>query len=192
VTVVSRLDATPWSVLGIDMPIGLPEDGARACDVEARRFISPRGSCVFPAPPRVCLGARGHAVATLAAVRRTGTGISRQAFHLLPKIAEVDALVRAAAPGTIVEVHPECSFTMLHGGVPLPPKRTAAGALGRRALLEPIFGPLPARPPRGAALDDVLDAYAVLWTVERVAAGTARTFGDGAVDACGITMQIVT
>src|SRR5687767_14943843 len=38
------------AALGVDIPIGLGEGEPRQCDLAARKAISPRGSCVFPAP----------------------------------------------------------------------------------------------------------------------------------------------
>ena len=52
-----------------------------------------------------------------------------------------------------------------------------------------MFGPV--APLRGARFDDVLDAYAVLWTTERFARGEHVSFGDGARDERGILMRIV-
>ncbi|HEV2634671.1 MAG TPA: DUF429 domain-containing protein [Actinocrinis sp.] len=45
-------ERTPLSVVAIDMPIGLPDDGTRQADALARRFIRPRGSSVFDTPVR--------------------------------------------------------------------------------------------------------------------------------------------
>jgi predicted RNase H-like nuclease len=39
-------------VVAIDMPIGLSDDGPRACDVAARTLVGRAGSTVFPAPGR--------------------------------------------------------------------------------------------------------------------------------------------
>jgi hypothetical protein len=46
------------AVVAIDVPIGLAERGARACDVHARRFIRNRGAACSPAPLRVHPSAR--------------------------------------------------------------------------------------------------------------------------------------
>lgn len=35
--------------IGVDMPIGLLEDGARQCDLEARKLLGPKRSSVFTA-----------------------------------------------------------------------------------------------------------------------------------------------
>ena len=38
--------------LAIDIPIGIPEAGARPADREARALLGPRRNSVFPAPVR--------------------------------------------------------------------------------------------------------------------------------------------
>src|SRR5262245_48882967 len=50
-------------LIAIDIPIGLPLSGARACDVVARRLLGPRRSSVFPAPVRAALRAGTYAEA---------------------------------------------------------------------------------------------------------------------------------
>lgn len=44
------------AAVGVDMPIGLAEEGPRACDGLARARLGPRRSSVFPAPSRRLLG----------------------------------------------------------------------------------------------------------------------------------------
>ena len=88
---------------------------------------------------------------------------------------EVVALA-AERPGLLFEVHPECSFRTMTGH-DLPPKRTAAGFDERRTLIESVFGPVDTKL-AGAARDDVLDAYAVLWSVERHQRGEHMVLGD--------------
>ncbi len=193
--VVTRLDLTDIDLLGVDMPIGLPIDARRACDVEARRALGLRGSSVFPTPPRACLGATTHPEAVRRARAAFGCGISVQAFHLLPKIAEVDALADPSQPDRIVEISPELAFASMQRlrtgeSTPLPRKVEPAGAAARRRLLEAEG--IDVRPvPRGARPDDVLDAYAVLWSADRFARGDAIVFGDGALDSRGLPMRIV-
>jgi predicted RNase H-like nuclease len=188
--------------VAIDMPIGLSSDGRRSCEQAARRFISPRGSTVFPTPIRACLDAVDYAQACAISRRTIGKAISKQAWHILPKIREVDsALARLRANGArgtldrVVESHPECSFAAMNGGGVLrDSKHTASGLAARTALIEREFGmTIPARLP-GARRDDILDAYAMLWTAERVAGdGHIALHGPGGpeTDDAGITMQIV-
>ncbi len=108
----------------------------------------------------------------------------------MAKVAEVDRLIDPEQPDRVVEVHPECAFKMLNDERNLPSKKTAEGQLIRRRLLADHFD-LPASAPPGAALDDVFDAYAVLWSVTRFARGAHRIFGDGERDSRGIEMRIV-
>ena len=78
----------------IDIPIGLPEDGLRPCDLEARKAIGPRASSVFPTPCRASLtGWREYRAACDLNEEACGKRLSRQAFAILPKIREVDQLV---------------------------------------------------------------------------------------------------
>ena len=172
------------------MPIGLPEHGPRTCDREARAFLGQRRSTVFATPARACVHAGDFATALRLSRAATGTGLSLQAFHLLPKIRELDAIVDATDPDRFVEIHPECAFVLLNDGAPLAPKRSAPGELRRCELLARQFGPLPDTP-RGARRDDVLDALAVLWSTHRFATGAHRTFGDGHLDGRGLPMRIV-
>ena len=98
-----------------------------------------------------------------------------------------------------VEVHPELSFLALAGASrALPPKRRTDGLRVRRELLAAVApdGELRlgawAAPRRDAALDDLLDAYAALWSARRHAAGGADVLGDGERDERGLLMQMVT
>ena len=179
-------------IVGVDMPIGLPEDGRRACDVAARRRrLGPRASSVFPAPVRAVLGATDHAEAVARSRAASGRGLSVQSWNLVGKIADVDAHV---GPGdAVLEVHPELSLATLAGRPLTTTKKTAEGIAERLALLAAPFPALAghvATRPSGCATDDVVDAYAVLWTVRRIAAGTAETLGGTERDERGLTMAI--
>jgi predicted RNase H-like nuclease len=189
-TVVTSLNFEQTSLAGIDMPIGLPASTPRACDTEARRFLGRRSSTVFSAPARSCLGATAHSDASERNRIALGQGLSIQSFHLLPKIAEIDALIDPADEHRIVEIHPECAFARMNHDTPLAPKRTVKGVDQRRALLRTAGFDLPGVP-RGAAVDDLLDAYAVLWSAERFDRGEHVTFTDGTRDARGLLMRIV-
>ncbi len=176
-------------VVGIDMPIGLPDHGVRQADVLARLEIGGRRSSVFMTPVRAALHADTHAHAVEINRRATGHGVSIQAFALKSRVLEVDAWVRQARR-RVVEVHPEVCFARLAGGRHLrSAKSTWAGAETRRQLLSAaginLTGDLGAA---GAAarVDDILDAAAVAWTARRVARGQAeslpdppQTFSDG-------------
>lgn len=187
--VMTELDLSRWVAVGIDIPIGLPFHLPRECDRAARRMLGRRGVCVFPTPARVCLSSVTYADAVAANRAALGVGISQQAFRLLPKIAQVDSMLSPLDERRVAEVHPECSFALL-AGAPLPPKRTVEGAQIRRALLTHEFGSLPPVP-RGAREDDLLDAYAALWSAERFQHGVHTTLGGEERDERGLVMRMV-
>jgi predicted RNase H-like nuclease len=76
-------------------------------------------------------------------------------------------------------------------------KKSKAGREDREALVESCYDRAyrlaQSRLPRGQYNnDDLLDAFAALWTAERVAAGLAVTLPtDPPLDACGLRMEIV-
>lgn len=177
-----------FDVVGVDMPIGLPSRWGRLADAQARRFLAPRSSTIFPTPPRDLVHHRDYATANRDSRARHGKGLTQQTFNLFPKIRELDELMTPSMAERVVEIHPECAFTRLVGR-PLPPKRTPDGRAERRRALEEVFGVL-ARPPRTAE-HDVLDAYAVLWSARRFAYGVAEVFGAGEHDERGLPMRIV-
>ena len=124
----------------------------------------------------------------------TGVGLSKQAWNLVPKITEVDRLLDPTRQGRIFEVHPEAAFAALRGGPMAHPKKTRAGRDERVAVLAPLIGnicALAAKPPSGAAADDVLDAAAVALTARAVLEGKARRLGERRHDAKGLVMEIV-
>ncbi len=174
------------------MPIGLPDEWGRAADAEARRSLGRgRASTVFPTPPRPLLHETDYTVVNAMSRRLFGKGLPKQSFHLLPRLRELDELARTQPEGRLLEIHPECSFQAL-AGAPLPSKHTPEGLRARRALLRPLFGELVEARPRGTEADDVLDAFAVLWSVERFCRGDHMEHGDGTRDACGLPMRIIT
>jgi predicted RNase H-like nuclease len=179
------------SIVGVDMPIGLSESGLRACDGRARAVLGRRGCTLFNAPTRILFDVSDFSVALALSRAATGRGLSIQSFNLLARIADLDrALMTFECP--IYEVHPEVSFTMM-AGEPLPSKKSAIGVEARRDALASRWldvDHLLATRPSGVAIDDVLDAAAVLWTTLRIGRGEAVIFGDGTRDAHGIEMAI--
>jgi predicted RNase H-like nuclease len=191
--VFERVRAGELVAVGLDMPIGLPDAGRRACDDLTRARLGPRRSSVFPTPPRPVFGSRDHAEALRRSRAIDGRGISIQAFNLLPKIAEVDAAIDPELTEAVVEAHPESAFAELAGAPLLSTKRTAEGRAERLALLAEPFpdsSALLSARARGAAADDVLDAAAAAWSARRWAAGTALVLGDGAHDGRGLPMRV--
>ena len=188
-------------IIALDIPIGLPEFGARGCDREARQLLGRgRASSVFPALIRPLLAATDHADACEKRLQVDGKRMSLQAWAIVPKIREIDSLLREDPElrTRVREVHPEVSFYFLAGGRPMRHgKKSRAGREERRVLLEPVFGhwlsaALEERRRMSAAEDDVLDAFVALWTAERIAHGQAQTIPAAPpVDACGLRMEIV-
>jgi predicted RNase H-like nuclease len=191
-------------VIGWDIPIGLAEDGAgRGCDRAARSVLrAPRASSVFTAPIRAALAAASRAEASEITARLCdGRRVAAQAFGIFAKVREVDALLEArpSLRGRIREVHPEICFWAWNGGVPMRHyKKTEAGERERRDLVEHHFGEGTLEAvrrelaPKRAPADDVLDAFAALWTAERIASGAARTLPEQPLrDTRGLRMEIV-
>ncbi len=185
------------SAVGVDMPIGLPGQNLRQSDIQARELLRPRRSSLFWTPPLCALNAADHAEANRLSKENTGRGLSIQAFHLLPKVREVRAVLTPEdlspqAQPQAAEVHPETSFAVLAGQPMSVSKRQPAGQAERMAALAPEFDNLGPAPPSlpGATLDDLLDAAAAAWTARRMAAGTAMTLGPEEIDATGYPMAI--
>lgn len=186
------------AAIGIDIPIGLSEDGRRVADLEARTLLGPRRSTVFPTPVRAVLDAVDYRDALVHSRAACGKGLSKQAWNLMPKIREADDLVRPEDEPLLFEVHPELAFSRLAGEVLLEPKKTPQGRARRLALLgaalhldDAAVRMLGAqRPGPGAAADDVTDAVAVALSARALNCGTGTILGDGAQDRLGRTMRI--
>lgn len=161
------------SVIGIDIPIGLPSTGVRRADAEARTRVGPRRSSVFDVPPRAVIETEPYEDANRLSKEKYGRGISRQSYALRDKIREVDPIARA--DNRIFEVHPEVTFATM-SDQPLSYKKTWAGVTQRRRRLQDAGIDLPAE--LGSVgvvpVDDILDAAAVAWTADRIAQGTAE------------------
>jgi predicted RNase H-like nuclease len=198
---VLALPERPQSI-AVDMPIGLldhAEPGGRECDRAARRVLGrPRSSSVFSPPVRGALREGDYA----SAQRRNqessshAIGLSRQAFGIAPKIRELDACMTPSRQRRVREAHPELAFAELFGSRgTLSGKRTPRGRKQRLRLLL-LAGFRDARSllterPRGAAIDDVLDACVLCWAAVRVRAGEARRLPHRPLrDARGLRMEI--
>ena len=194
----------PSAVICIDIPIGLSEDGRRACDREARRQLGPRASSVFPAPPRLALQDVPYPEINEESKRRYGRGVSKQAFYLLPKIREAQSLLcRPDASGSQwLETHPELCFCALNDGVPMPHnKKTEAGLSDRLRILASspmgadvvtLYEGFAAEIPRSRCQrDDIVDAL-VCGLVASLTKTQRRFVPDDApeFDALGTAMRI--
>jgi predicted RNase H-like nuclease len=167
----------PATVIAIDIPLGETDPCHRAADVAARAYNSPRTSTVFPAPPLESLTAATFEQALAIARDLCGKGISKQAWHLGPKV--LDARPHwCADPMRFREVHPECSFRAMGGRTLMSKKKQRPGLCERQALLRDAGIDLLVdthKPPATAAPDDVVDAAAAAWSAHRIATGQARS-----------------
>lgn len=179
------------TVVGIDMPIGLSDDGVRACDVAARRSLARAASSVFPAPVRPVLGASTYDEARSVSLAASGRSLSMQTFGLVPAVRSVDDALGDPPDPRVHEVHPELSFRALDGRV-ADRKASVAGLAQRIRALESVMGVLDALAgvPAWMPAVDALDACAAAWSAQRIADGRAESVGDERRDARGRPMRI--
>ena len=176
VTVGPSLDAllaADPAVVGIDMPLGLPETGWREADRAARGLLGPRRSSVFAIPPRAVWAEASYPAANLRCRELTGQGFSAQAWGLRVKLLEANRY-RETCGHPLYEVHPELAFSAMAGAPLAASKHTGLGRDERRRLLARAGLEIPAAFPAALA-GDVLDAAAVAWSARRIAAGQAVT-----------------
>ena len=179
------------AVVGVDMPIGLAEDGPRDCDVAARRRLGRAGSSVFPAPVRAVLAHDGYPAACTASREVSGRAISVQTWNLVPSIRSLDDALGSPPDPRVAEVHPELAFRELDERV-TEPKASARGVAQRIRALEPVMDVLDAlaEAPPGVPVADCLDACAAAWSAARVLSGAAKCVGNGDADRRGRPMRI--
>jgi predicted RNase H-like nuclease len=179
------------AVIGIDMPIGLSDDGARTCDVEARRRLPGAASSVFPAPVRPVLHTTTYDEARTTSLAASGRSLSVQSFALVPAIRSVDDGLGDPPDPRVHEVHPELSFRALDGRV-TDRKASGSGLAQRIRALEAVMDVLDALAQDRAGLPvvDALDACAAAWSAQRIADGRATFVGDHRPDARGRPMRI--
>jgi predicted RNase H-like nuclease len=174
-------------VVGIDIPIGLPDSTIRRADQLARNALPGKSSSIFSTLTRAAYLADTRLEADAVNRGLVGQGVGAQAFALRDKIVEVDAWMRTRPTVTVLEVHPELSFAAMTGAPIKASKKTDEGRAQRlAALADAGLGRPSVIEGQGYAADDVLDACAVAWTAARHAAGLARplpdppeTFSDG-------------
>ena len=176
---------SPPLIMLIDIPIGLPESDRRACDLETRKLLGPRGSSVFAVPCRKALKARTYRRACRINRQTAGVKLSLQTWNIFAKIKEVDQwLQNNRQVCTMVrESHPELCFWSLSGGHAMAhSKKTVQGFSERHTLLQkhytqtvPIVDQALGRYRRkDLARDDILDAL-VLAISARYSSGSPIT-----------------
>ena len=163
------------AAIAIDMPVGLV-DGPRDTDAATRALLPGRASSVFSTAPRAVVEGwvsgelTTHAAATALSVAVSGVGLSQQAWRLVPKMAEVEALAQQGV--VLTEVHPELAFAVVTGS-PLPRKRSWPGLMRRCEVLGALGVELPTRfdGDAAAAPDDVVDAAICAWVADGSVSG---------------------
>ncbi len=200
--------APQLEIIGVDMPIGLPETsriGGRTADIEARANLGARQSSVFAVPSRAAVMCTDYREACAAALATSDPPrkVSKQCFNLFPKIREIDALMAPLLQQRVFETHPELAFWALNGKQPLGEAKKVKsrphppGLELRRGLLAAagydqgflrdtscyrasVVGP-----------DDLLDAAVCAWSAARIARGKGCRFpSDPPLDAKGLRMEI--
>lgn len=196
------------AVIAIDIPIGLPERIAgpgRGCDIAVRKLLGKRRGSVFVVPARAAFAAPDYAGACAATLAASDPPrkISKQMFHLFPKIREVDAVITPALQARVFECHPEAAFHFMNGGEELQePKKlrgrpNTPGLEYRQRLLEAQgysrhFLCEATKHNFGAGADDVLDACACAWSAARIFKGEAIRFpAVPPLDQMGLRMEIL-
>ena len=188
----------------VDIPIGL-SDGKdeRLCDKEARRMLGrPRASSVFRTPARASLGANNYEDAKKINLKHAGKSLPIQTFAIMPKIKEVDSLLRTnrKARAMVREIHPEICFWALNGGKSMIfSKKKEEGRKERITVLNrfhPSCGEefqriLKAYPQKKVARDDILDAMAAAVTALANSKQIKLIPIDPCKDSCGLPMEMV-
>src|SRR5689334_1150579 len=95
--------------------------------MDARKFLSPHGSRVFPAPCRASLAGRDYADCCARNAAVSGKRLTKQTHAILAKIREVDAIITPELQERVREAHPEVSFKVLAGRALEHSKKRIAG-----------------------------------------------------------------
>ena len=177
----SLFESAAGAITAIDIPIGLPADKPRRCDIDARSLLGSRRSSVFPAPDRCAVEAASYDLACAASEEACGKKLSKQTYALLPRIRDLDCLLRQKSDmvTTLFEVHPEVCFYYWNNQRPMRySKHSGFGFMKRFQLVEQVFCSVAENirqfiQPKDAFDDDILDALAALCTAGRIRSGDA-------------------
>lgn len=202
------------AVIAVDVPIGLPDGagpGKRDAEYSVRPLLGKLKRSVFPIPSRGAVYAEigpfsdqasryaAHQRACLIAEATSNPRrrITIQAFGIFPKIREVDKILRDGQTlgSRVFETHPEMAFREMNGQQPLSDSKKGQIGLRLRKRLLVRAGLsnslVEFAPPKGAALDDLIDALACAIVSRRIHAGIAKSFPTSRqTDAYGLPMAI--
>lgn len=207
-SVVGWRDGDEDPVVAIDVPIGLPDEvGLRPCDQEARQRLGRRWMCVFESPDRELFGRDFASARAIVHARRQAEPakkfhvLTQQGIEIMGKVAEVDRVASSVLESErwLIEVHPEVSFRELAGDADLPRKSGSDGRRARLALLRSVFPDSEQQlaavgwPRKKVGYDDMLDAYAALWSALRFSRGKGHyvQLGNGERDSRGVLMRMI-
>lgn len=126
------------SLILVDIPIGLKDGGSeRECDILARSLLGSRASSVFRVPCRKAVYASDYRSALDLNRKIARCGFSKQTWNIVPKIKQVDLLLRhdQAARRVVKETHPEVCLRAISGSPLEFSKRTEQGIAERIRIL---------------------------------------------------------
>ncbi|MEF8854649.1 MAG: DUF429 domain-containing protein [Haloarculaceae archaeon] len=169
----------------VDIPIGLPSDARRACDLKAKAVLGNRQRSVFYTPTRNAVYQQTLEEAKAENQAKAGYSIQNQAWSIVPRIREVDEFLDTypSAQGRVRETHPEVCFYALNGRKALERgKKTDEGIRQRKELLAEehpramsVYDRAverytrPSYAPMVSGTDDILDALVAAVTATREA-----------------------
>lgn len=200
----SEVLALEAAVIAIDMPIGFPAGSGREAERLTRARLGERQSSVFSVPSRAAVMCTDYGDACRANLLNSDPPkkVSKQIFHIFPKMREIDQAMTPELQSRVFEVHPELAFWAMNGGAPLPlPKKVKGrshepGLHLRRTLLAAAGFELEALPQAryramDVGADDLLDACACAWSARRIAEGRSIRLPENPPrDARGLRMEI--
>lgn len=190
------LETAVCKVVVVDMPIGLPETGARRCDKDARRFLGAKGApAVFPVPPRAALAAKTPQEFQALIREINGVGAGFPVWGIVPRLREVDEMMTPAIQQRVKEYHPEAAWRS-YAKRPLYSKHSAAGLLQRMhlstAVIPKMYAVSETLTEPGVSLDDLMDVTVGLNVAWKIVEKNEDRFPveQEEKDAKGLSMEI--
>lgn len=186
----------------IDIPIGLPNQGSRSCDILTRGKLGRRGTSVFTVPCRRAIYSGSYEEACRINLEINGKKLSKQTWNIVPKIKQLEKFLVSNTYylNKIRESHPEICFYALSNNKPMQnSKKTEDGIKERLNLMKNIF-------PKTEILfkhskqkfnrsevtkDDIVDALILAISASNLTRGLASIPETPPKDEFGIEMEIV-
>jgi predicted RNase H-like nuclease len=170
--------------LFVDIPIGLPAEGSRQADREARQALPAHlKSTIFNTPVRRAVYAGSKEEARQINRQLSGKSLSEQSLGIMKKIKDVDSFLQAHPDSvpSVFESHPETCFGRLTARFPAHGKKDLLGGMERFRItrefipnLEPFMVSVREGHARSkVASDDILDGC-ILAVTARECGGNPR------------------